>query len=167
VEQCVPVNAEPSATGEPLITDDMRQLIGQRFRPYSLEVEKGDMLRFAEAARMTSPAFTDEVTARHGRYGGLIASPTYVIVMRCLEAAAISPLLDRIPYGGVLDGGSSWTFLEPIRPGDRIEATARLTDLYERQGKLGRMLFAIIDIDYTNQLGECVVRQRDTSIWYR
>ena len=149
-----------------LITDELRALIGTQFEPYVLHVERGDVMRFAQAVPMTSSMFTDELQARHTRFGGTVAPPTYLIVMRILEAKVLSTLWDRIACQANLDGGSIWTFLEPIRPGDRIEARAKLVDLYERDGRVGRMLFAIIEIDYANQFGQLVVQQRDTSIWY-
>jgi len=141
-------------------------MIGRTFDTYSLDVEKGDLVRYAESAHMTSPPYTDEASARQARYGGLVAAPTYVIVMRILEAKVIAAFHALIPYETSLDGGSEWSFFEPIRPGDRIDASATLVNLYEREGKLGQMLFATMDIEYTNQFGRVVIKQRDTGIWY-
>jgi acyl dehydratase len=141
-------------------------MIGRTFDSYSLDVEKGDLVRYAESAHMTSPLYTDEARARRARYGGLVAAPTYLIVMRILEARVISAFHALIPYETSLDGGSEWSYFEPIRPGDRIDASASLVNLYEREGKLGHMLFATVDIEYTNQFGRVVVKQRDTGIWY-
>ena len=66
----------------------------------------------------------------------------------------------------MLDGGSAWEYFQPVRPGDRITAVARLESLTEREGRLGRMLFAVYVIEYTNQSGAPVATQRNTLIRY-
>lgn len=149
--------------GASRITQAMRDAIGVTSEPCTLEVEKGDLIRYARATGETDPLFLDEAAARRTRYGGIVAPPTYLIVMRPLVAGRLKP---ASPYPKSLDGGTRWTYLEPIRPGDRITATARLVELYEREGRLGTMLFQVIEIEYSNQLGQRVVSQRDTHIRY-
>ncbi len=150
-------------TGTSRITVAMRAAIGVASEPCTLEVEKGDIIRFARATGETDPLFIDEAVARRTRYGGLIAPPTYLIVMRPLLAERLNL---ASPYPKSLDGGTRWTYVEPVRPGDRITATATLVDLYEREGRLGTMLFQVIEIDYVNQFGQRVLSQRDTHIRY-
>jgi len=101
--------------------------------------------------------------ARLTRFGGIVAPPTYLIVMRPMVAARLRL---ESPYPKSLDGGTRWTYVEPVRPGDRISATARLANLYEREGRLGTILLQVIDIEYVNQFGQRVVSQRDTHIRY-
>ncbi len=141
----------------------MREAIGVASEPCTLEVEKGDVIRYARATGEMDPLFLDEAAARRTRYGGIVAPPTYLIVMR-------PPLAGRLnlesPYPKSLDGGTRWTYALPIRPGDRITATAKLVDLYEREGRLGTMLFQVIEIEYVDQFGQRVVSQRDTHIRY-
>lgn len=150
-------------SGASRITQAMSDAVGVESEPYTLEVEKGDIIRFARATGETDPLFLDEVAARKTRYGGTIAPPTYLIVMRPLQAERLKL---TSPYSKSLDGGTRWTYVEPIRPGDRITATAKLADLYEREGRLGTMLFQIVEIAYVNQFGQLVVSQRDTYIRY-
>jgi acyl dehydratase len=147
-------------------TQALHDLIGFETEAYHLEVEKGDLVRFARATGTTDAIYLDEVTARRGRYGGLVAVPTYLLVMRQLETQALRPLYDALPFTRGVDGGSEWTYFEPIRPGDTITARARLADVYERTGRLGRMVFLVIEIRYVNQFGQLVVTQRDTRIFY-
>lgn len=145
------------------IAPAMREAIGVASEPCTFEVERGDVVRYARATGETDPLFLDEAAARRTRYGGIVAPPTYLIVMRPAIAAKLRL---SSPYPKSLDGGTRWTYLEPIRPGDRITATATLADLYEREGRLGTMLFQVIDIEYVNQFGQRVVTQRDTHIRY-
>lgn len=150
-----------------VITPEMRSAIGVESEPYVFEVEKGDIIRYAQAIRESNPLFRDEVAARRSRFGGIIAPPTYLIVMRILESEAFDRKVRLdIPFTRSVDGGSQWRYYEPVRPGDRITATKKLVDLHERQGNQGRMLFKVSEITYRNQFGQVVMVQRDTAIYY-
>lgn len=145
------------------ITPEMRAAVGTESEPYTFEVEKGDIARYAQAIGDADPVFSDEAAARLTRYGGIVAPPTYLIVMRILEPRDLKL---RGPYTRSVDGGSHWKYLEPVRPGDRLTARVKLVDLYEREGSLGPMLFVISEITYVNQFGRVVATQRDTAIRY-
>jgi acyl dehydratase len=149
-----------------VITDAMRAQIGLETAPYSMPIETGDVLRFAEMVEVGEPWLVDEEAAANTRYGGLVAAPTYLIVMRQLETRALDALDIRIPFVNGVDGGSEWEYVESIRPGDTITAVARLADYQERQTSFGETLFQIFEMEYRNQLGRVVMRQRDTRIWF-
>ena len=139
-----------------------RSTIGAQGSPSVLEVEQGAVRRFAEAIEDPNPLWNDEAAARKLPHGGIVAPPTFLR----------SANLDRpqlpfdVPYTRNLDGGSQWEYFEPVRVGDRITAVARIADVWERSGRLGPMLFMVMDISYTNHLGELVATQRSTSIRY-
>ena len=73
-------------TGTSVITDEMRRMVGVESQPYTFEVDKGDIVRYAQFIGEHNPLFTDERAARKMRYGGIIAPPTYLIVMRFIES---------------------------------------------------------------------------------
>jgi acyl dehydratase len=148
-----------------LITDEMRSVIGKT-ASYSFEVEKGDISRFARAAGVSNPIFFDEVFARSDQLAGIVAPPTYLIVMRILETEALSSAGLDVRLNRGVDGGSVWQYFHPIRPGDKITAVAEIADIYERQGSETLLLFVMIKITYKNQFDQIVVIQDDTRIWY-
>lgn len=145
------------------LTEEMRQqAIGQESLPATFEVEKGAIIKFAQAIGDDNPVFNDEVAARSSRYGGLIAPPTFlrsVIVPR-----AEYPF--EMPYDRLLDGGSEWEYFEPVRAGDRITAVSRIADMNERTGRMGLMVMTTYVITYRNQFDQVVATQTNTSIKY-
>ena len=152
------------ATQNSFLTEELREkAIGTRGQPQSMEIEKGHIKRFAEAIGDCNPLFCDEVAARKSRYGGIIAPPTFVRSIR----AALPPLPFDTPFDSSLDGGSVWEYAEPVRAGDMITAVAHIHDLYERQGRMGTMLFTVNQTTYSNQFGEVVATQRSTGIRYK
>ena len=145
-----------------LITDGLRGAIGVASEPLTHEVERGAILRFADAIADPNPLYRNEAHARHSGYEGIISPPTF---LRTLppgppKAQWQSPLHNR------LDGGSEWRYLEAVHPGDRITVVETLTDVKERTGRLGPMVILTREITYTNQLGRLVAAQRWTLITY-
>lgn len=144
------------------VTDEARKQIGKVSEPRTYEVERGAIRRFAEAIGDPSPLFNDEHAARKSRFGGMIAPPTFC---RSMGAAIPDVKLDMPTFRG-LDGGSDWEYLMPIRVGDRITVQSKLADLREADGRLGPMVFTVVETTYTNQYGEVCVIQRSTGIRY-
>src|ERR1700720_2153988 len=138
------------------VTEEAKKQIGKSGEARTIEVERGAIRRFAEAIGDSNPLFNGESEARHTRFGGMIAPPTFG---RSLSAAIPDVKLDMGESFRGLDGGSDWEYFEPIRPGDRITVQSKLADLRESEGRLGTMVFITVETSYTNQQGEvCAIR---------
>ena len=151
------------STPSPVLTDEMReQAIGLESSPFTTEVEKGAIIRFAQAIEDDNPIFNDESEARNSKYGGLVAPPTFLRSMGSYRV----PLPFELPFDRLLDGGSEWRYFYPVRPADRITAVARIEDINERSGRLGVMIITTTVTTYTNQLGQVVATQTSNGIRY-
>lgn len=150
-------------SGESVITQQMLDAVDVESEPVTHEVEKGAIIRFAQAIGDPSPIYNDERAARSTRYGGLVAPPTF---LRSMMSGPEKAKLE-IPFTGTLDGGSDWEYFEPVHAGDRITVTTRVADLSEKQGRLGTMLFVVSETKYVNQFGNVVGLQRNTAIRFQ
>jgi N-terminal half of MaoC dehydratase len=65
-----------------------------------------------------------------------------------------------------LNGGMEVEYGERMRPGDVITSRGHLADYYEREGRLGLMLFTITEDAWTKEDGALVKRTRSTLIRY-
>ena len=139
-----------------------RQAVGIEGPPMILEVEKGAIRKFAEAVGDSNPLWIDEEMSQTSSVGGVVAMPTFLRSMRPERPQ----LPFDLPFQRLLDAGSEWEYFQPVRPGDRITAVSKLTDISERSGKLGTMIFMIVIISYTNQCGQVVATQQSTHIRY-
>ena len=63
-----------------------------------------------------------------------------------------------------INGGTELDFYRPMNVGDTITTVAKLADVKEKVGKSGSMIFLTVEVSYTNQMGELVVRCRNTFI---
>jgi acyl dehydratase len=60
------------------------------------------------------------------------------------------------PYPRTFQAFYEFQFFIPLKPGDMITSTAKIGDVYEREGKSGRMVFIRMDNEHRNQRKELV-----------
>jgi acyl dehydratase len=139
--------------GESVITEELNSLLNVGFGPEVYEIERGMLRKFAEAIDDPNPRWLEE------------APPTF--------AAALVPrtLLHKlfnadIPLKRLLNGASELEYLKPIKAGDVISVTAKLTRMRQVPGAEGPTLFMFTEVVYTNQRGEVAVKGKNTYIKY-
>ena len=136
-------------TGAASIVERLRARVGIDAPPTEAVVEAGHLRRFVEAIGDADRRWTEE------------APPTFLVAL----APVSLHLAEAEEYGkGWLNGGNRFEYFEPVRVGDRITATGRVADVYEKAGSSGNLLFIIFETDYTNQHGRAVARLRGTAI---
>lgn len=164
-------------TQETYITDEMRAEVGvEKDRRVSPPVTASDIRKWAIAVYWPEKpprVFWDEEYAKTTQYGGIIAPEDFNPFAWPIEEPFFTQVRSMFS-GGVatepgtrpLNGGGEAQYSAPIRPGDVITSVSKVVELYERGGRLGRMLFTITENRWTNQKGELVKTYRGTSIRY-
>jgi len=111
------------------------------------------ILEFCNAIGETNPLYVDPALAAAGPHGGIIAPPAFVAALRYAD-----DVFDSLPafVGGGLMAGIDIEFGVPLRPGDSILASSELKETYEKTGRTGTMIFAVVRSTLTNQKGEVV-----------
>jgi acyl dehydratase len=99
--------------------------------------------------------YVDPEAAKAGPYGEIIAPPAFVASFRYADN-----VFDQIPRfgGGGLMGGIDFELEAPIRAGDSIRVSSEVKENYEKTGRTGTMIFAVIRSMLINQKGEVVAR---------
>ncbi|MBE1285704.1 MAG: MaoC family dehydratase [Rhodobacteraceae bacterium] len=132
-----------------------RSLIGHRFEPLSVDVEKGRLRAFAKATGATDQTYTDENAARAAGYAALPAPPTFLF---SLDLERDDPFyfidLMKIDLARVLHAEQHFTYGTPICAGDTITLTTAVEDIYDK--KAGAMEFVILKTSAANQNGQDV-----------
>jgi len=172
--------AAPAATAapekpEPGVYLDAETIgwLGRATNPVvALPVGANDIRRWAIATYYPARPpleYYDEKLAEKGPWGGLVAPPDFNPFAWMLDLPSSAPWLRGMgtePGTRVLNGGQHSRYFAPIRPGDVITSQASLANAYEREGKLGTMLFLINETHWTNQHGELVRIGSGTIIYY-
>jgi acyl dehydratase len=140
--------------------DLFRPFIGVESKPVKNEVEKGAIKKFADAIGDSNPIYRDEEYAKSTRYGRIIAPPTFSRTFDYGEIPGLS-----IKKEGLIHGEQHFEYLQPIGAGDVLYCSTKLADAYEKEGKLGRMIFLVYEQKGVTESGETVFRARSTVIY--
>jgi acyl dehydratase len=158
--------------GEPTL-DSLRQQIGIEAPSISLQIDKTLIRNLAQAVGDKNPLWRDEAYARKTTYGTILAPPYLlctVFAYACPdprpEQVPLRVPQVQLPLRHVLDGGEEWEFRMPMKHGDTLTCSSRLADVFERRGKLGRMLFFVFETTYVNHADALVGKCRATMVNY-
>lgn len=151
-----------ASSSDSVISEELRSFVGLKSIPSTYDIERHAVERFAAAIGDTSPMYSNQEAAEASSYGSLIAPPTFFRSL--LPGDYPKPYPE--PFAHILDGGSKYRYNEPVRVGDQITVVRKITDLFEKHGRMGTMLFKISEISYTNQAGRLVATQTTTTITY-
>ncbi len=153
-------------TQSSVITDEMRKAIGVESEPSIFEIEREPIRRWANAIGDPNPLYHDEEYAKKCGYRSIIAPPGFLASYDFPVKVGKSRVHFRSPFPRHLYGGSEYEFHKPVQAGDIISATTKIVDIYERDGRMGKMLFVIHETTYVNQNEELVATARRIGILY-
>ena len=132
-----------------------RKVLGRDYFKETHTVSREMVLGFSRAIGETNPLFVDEEAAAEGPYGDIIAPPSFVASFVRLD----EPADLNLEFEGTIYMAGQWVEpLLPVRPGDVLTCTARLTDVYRKTGRTGDMAFIVVEHSFRNQNGELVAR---------
>jgi acyl dehydratase len=140
--------------------DLFKPFIGVESKPVKNEVEKGAIKKFADAIGDPNPIYRDEEYAKTTRYGRIIAPPTFCRTFDYGEIPGLS-----FKREGLIHGEQHFEYRQPIGAGDVLYCSTKLTDAYDKEGKLGRMTFLVYEQKGVNDSGETVFLARSTVIY--
>ena len=159
------------------ITPEAQAYIGKANATRTVEVTKRDIRRFALSIGDANPLYYDEEYAKGTRYGGIVAPPSFYCALQLeeeplgdLEHSGLGKKMGirmEVPvpgFPGAVAAGRRIEWDEPIRPGDAISFNEKVTDIYEKQGSRGPMIFIITEWRFLNQRDELCVSEIQTLI---
>ncbi len=160
-------------TDESLITDEARAMIGKETPPVSGEVHAKEIRRFCFAVGDLNPLYLDEEKAGKSKHGGVVAPPMFFEIPTVVEFPQDELKEDGLPRTThrpplkakrSMAGGNEVEFFKPMRPGDKITRVSKIAEIFEKEGRSGRLAFTVFEHKYTNQDGEVVAIARQTGI---
>ena len=146
-----------------LLTPDLLANIGRCSEPRREQVTRRDIRKYAVATGSRQRRYLD----------GDLAPPMFhvplfwdVVELDQLtpDGVSIDTLLPKFPLEKAMAGGLEIEYHKPVRPGDWLTATRTLTDIYEKQGRSGPLIFYEVVMEVVDDDGELVVREKTTRI---
>lgn len=135
-----------------VITEKMKSMIGMEIAKVGHEVDKTMLRRLAEAIEDPDLRWQTE------------AAPGFI--MAAMVSGSGEPPKELFPLKRMVAGGGDWEFYLPIKVGDVITCNTKLAELYEREGKAGKLLFIVTETSIINQRGELAAKGRATLVNY-
>ncbi len=135
--------------------------VGKEYPPATYEVGREKIREYANAIGATNPVHHDREAALAAGFRNVVAPPMFCVVYSApaLGPAIVDPEVG-INLAAMVHGGQEFVWGEPVCSGDEITTTAKVTEIYEQDGK-GFYVFESVS---TNQDGAEVVRGTWTDI---
>jgi hypothetical protein len=139
-------------SNDSVITEEMKSMLGMETNKVVFEVDKTMLRGIAEAIEDSNPRWLD------------LAAPAFIL--SAMVTGGGGKLPENLPMNRTVAGGGDWEFYLPVKVGDVITCTSKLADIYERQGKAGKLLFIVTETTVTNHRGDLAAKGNSTLINY-
>jgi acyl dehydratase len=153
---------------EPIDTSDIDRWMGQPVGGEQLRepIAVSDLRRWVQAVHNPNPIHYDADWPAVREAGGLIAPQSLVLACSIRHGVQTS-VQGTFPGVNQMNGGDAWWFFKTAAVGDLVKSVRTALDYRITETPFaGPTLFQRGLIDYVNQKGEVLARQRSTSIRY-
>ena len=146
-----------------LLTDELLENIGRSTQPRKELVTDRDIRKYSVATGQRLQKFLS----------GEVAPPLYHMALfwDVVELDELSPdgvsvdhLIPELPLNRAMAGGLKVEYFQPIKAGDTLTAVRTLTDIYEKHGRSGPLIFYEVIMTVVNESNEPVLTQKTTRI---
>lgn len=135
------------------------EFVGRSSEPVENRVERDVVRRFAEAVADPNPLYVDEESAKRGRYGRLLAPPTFP---RTFNYGKIEGL--DLPSAGLIHGEFRVAYERPLLVGDTVFCRLKLEDSYDKEGRRGLLGFLVFERTGEDPAGDLVFTTNDITV---
>ena len=146
-----------------VLTPELTANIGKAAPPRTEVVTRRDIRKYAIATNQRQRKYLN----------GDEAPPLYHVALfwDLVELGELTPdgvsvdaLLPRFPLERAMAGGLNITYHDRIRPGDVLVGERTLTDIYEKEGRSGPLIFYEVVLEVRREDGSPVITERTTRI---
>lgn len=135
------------------------------------EIGRAAFRQYALAVGDFNPLYSDRGHADTSGLRDVVAPPTLVCDTWQYVDSDMDERGDLTGRGsfGKLTGlraGNEYEFFQPVHPDDVLTVRWLVKDVYERTGRLGSLVFQVVEATYSNQRGELLARNTET-LFYR
>ncbi|MBT4521491.1 MAG: hypothetical protein HOC23_15940 [Halieaceae bacterium] len=146
-----------------LLSAELMANVGRRSQPRQELVARREIRKYAIATGQRQKKYLDGDEAPPMFHVALFWD---VVELDQLtpDGVSIDSLLPKFPLERAMAGGLRIEYHRPIMAGDLLTATRTLTDIYEKQGSQGPLIFYEVVMEVVNEKGEPVLTEKTTRI---
>jgi acyl dehydratase len=141
-------------------------MIGRLLSTGSATVTAEHIAGFARALGDENPFYLDAEAAKRGPFASIVAPPTYGIAfMTQAMAGGMDTFLELgLNFMTLVHGEQEFEYVRPIRAGETLTLTGRISDIYEKTGSSGTLDFVVLETEAQDAAGKAVFFSRNTLI---
>lgn len=146
-----------------LLTPELLDNIGRQAPPKTELVTRRDIRKYAVATGQRLKKYLDGEEAPPMFHIALFW-PVVEVEELLPDGVFIDALVPDFPLKRAMAGGVKLEFHRKIRPGDELTAKRTLTDMFEKQGSSGPLIFYVIVTEIEDAQGRPVLTETNTRI---
>jgi acyl dehydratase len=136
-----------------------QSVVGKEYPPFVWEVERGKIRELVQAIGDKNPVYVDRDAAAKAGYQDTPASPTFITVPMMWTSILYKLVKDmKINFAKVLHGEETYEYFREIYPGDILTGKMKIAGMERKSGKAGSMDIVRLEVMYTNQKNEPVLK---------
>lgn len=133
----------------------LEKFIGKKSEKVRNVIERGAVIKFAEAIGDSSPIFIDEETGKLSSYKQNIAPLTFPVTF---DGGAIPGWV--LPSNGLIHGEQIYRYKRPLLVGEVVYCWNEVTNYYEKEGKTGEMGFLVMTLHGEDEKGNLIFTEQ-------
>jgi len=146
-----------------VLTEEVLAYIGRKAPPRTEVVTRRDIRKYAIATGQTQRKYVD----------GDVAPPLFHVALfwdvvpldeLTPDGVSVDRLLPKFPLEKAMAGGLDIRYHNAIRPGDVLVGNRTLTDIYEKEGRTGPLIFYEVVLEVTREDGTPVLTEKTTRL---
>ena len=146
-----------------LLNDELLASIGRRSEPQRELVTRRDIRKYAVATGNRQRKYLNGDQAPPMFHVPLFWDVVELGELR-EDGVSTNKWLPAFPLDREMAGGLEIEYHRPVYPGDWLTASRTLTDIYEKKGKSGPLIFYEMVLEVLNDEGELIIREKATRI---
>jgi len=147
----------------PLLREEDLAHIGKASEPQHEIVNRRDIKKYAIATNQIQKRYLDGDVAPPLFHVALFW-PVVPLTEMTTDGVAIDRFVPTFPLTRAMAGGLHIEYHQPIKPADELVAVRTLTNVYEKAGRSGALIFYEVVLAVTNTAGAAVVTETTTRI---
>ncbi|PLW81559.1 hypothetical protein CWI75_15125 [Kineobactrum sediminis] len=146
-----------------LLSDELLATIGRQSAPHRELVTRRDIRKYAIATGNRQRKYLDGDQAPPMFHVALFWDVVELDELTP-DGVSIDTLLPKFPLEKAMAGGLEIDYFKPVYPGDWLTATRTLTNIYEKHGRSGPLIFYEVDMQIVDDAGTPVIREQTTRL---
>jgi 3-methylfumaryl-CoA hydratase len=146
-----------------MLTTEIKDWIGHTEAPITVEVSRREIVKYAIATEQVRPEYLSGDEAPPMFIFGLFRP---ILPMVRLGPDGLPPpgAMPELPLKRIMAGGTKMTVHRPMRAGDVLTGTRTLTDIFEKEGRQGPLIFLVSTLSVVDATGASVMDETGTRI---